>query len=34
MQGKREFSIIVFQKKFNTEDKCPECRLEKLLRIR
>lgn len=34
MQGKRELSIIDFQKKFNTEDKCPECRLEGLLRIR
>ena len=34
MQEKSELSIIDFQKKFNTEDKCPECRLEKLLRIR
>lgn len=34
MQGKNELSIIDFQKKFNTEDKCPECRLKELLRIR
>lgn len=34
MQEKNELSIIDFQKKFNTEDKCHECKLEEFLRIR
>jgi len=31
---KSKLSIIDFQKKFNTEDKCPESKLEEFLRIR